>query len=85
MVYIERNQKYITNYQKRKAANLPFSSTYAESSVNTLINTRQKNNKKMQWSREGAHYILQIKASTFSRTWDKDWEQAQQEIYQKAS
>ncbi len=41
--YIERNEKYIVNYQERQSANLPFTSTYAESSVNELINTRQKN------------------------------------------
>jgi len=79
--YIDLNQPYITNYQERQAANLPFTSTIAESSVNELINTRQKNNKKMQWSREGAHNILQIRTSRFSKTWEQDWENAQEEIY----
>lgn len=83
--YIERNQKYITNYQERKANNLPFTSTLAESSVNTLINDRQKNNKKMQWSREGAHHILQIRASRFSKTWKDDWQAAQDKMYLKAA
>jgi len=83
--YIKRNQIYIVNYQARQAANLPFTSTIAESSVNELINTRQKNNKKMQWSREGAHSILQIRTSRFSKTWKQDWDKAQTEIYQKAA
>jgi hypothetical protein len=83
--YIERNQKYIVNYQERQASNLPFTSTIAESSVNELINTRQKNNKKMQWTREGAHNILQIRTSQFSKTWEQDWESAQEEIYLKAA
>ena len=83
--YLDRNQNYIKNYQKRKAANLPFTSTIAESSVNELINTRQKNNKKMQWTRKGAHDILQIRASVFSKTWAQDWEKAQEKIYKKAA
>ena len=83
--YIERNKSYITNYDERQAANLPFTSTIAESSVNELINVRQKNNKKMQWTREGAHDILQIRTSLFSKTWHQDWEKAQEEIYKKAA
>lgn len=83
--YLERNKSYISNYQERQTANLPFASTIAESSVNELINTRQKNNKKMQWTREGAHHILQIRTSRFSKTWNQDWEKAQEEIYRKAA
>ena len=83
--YIHRNQKYIINYQERQEANLPFTSTIAESSVNELINTRQKNNKKMQWSREGAHNVLQIRTSRFSKSWNEDWEKAQERIYKKAA
>lgn len=83
--YISRNQQYIVNYQDRQTANLPFTSTIAESSANSLINARQKNNKKMQWSREGAHSILQIRTSQFSKTWDKDWERVLAQIYRKAA
>lgn len=82
--YIERNKCYITNYQERQAANLPFTSTLAESSVNALINARQKDNKKMQWTREGAHNILQIRTSRFSKTWNHDWKKAQEKIYKTA-
>jgi hypothetical protein len=83
--YLNRNKKYMVNYQKRQAMSLPFTSTYAESSVNTLINTRQKDNKKMQWSREGAHSILQIRTSRFSKTWSQDWKKAQYHIYKNAA
>lgn len=46
--YLDRNQNYMVDYQQRQTKNLPYTSTYAESSVNKLINERQKNNKKMQ-------------------------------------
>jgi len=83
--YIERNRNYITNYQDRQYKKLPFTSTYAESSVNNVINARQKDNKKMQWTREGAHNILQIRTSKFSKTWEDDWIKAQDHIYKQAA
>jgi|TARA_B110000503_G_C7098406_1_gene392682 hypothetical protein len=83
--YIERNKKYLVNYRERKLAGLPFTSTMAESSVNCLINTRQKGNQKMQWSRQGAHDVLQIRTSIFSKSWTNDWNQAQQGIYKIAA
>jgi len=79
--YLDLNKKYMANYQERQANNLPFTSTYAESSVNALINTKQKNNKKMQWTREGAHNILHIRTSRFSKTWEQDWQKAQEKLY----
>jgi predicted DNA binding protein len=83
--YIKRNRGYIVNYQERQAAHLPFTSTLAESSVNALINARQKDNKKMQWTREGAHHVLQIRTSRFSKTWEQDWQKAQEKMYLKAA
>lgn len=83
--YIHRNKEYLVNYQQRQAKQLPFTSTLAESSVNALINARQKNDKKMQWSREGAHYVLQIRTARFSKTWGKDWQNVQNKLYQQAA
>jgi len=83
--YIERNKKYLVNYQARQAAGLPFTSTLAECSVNSLINMRQKRNQKMQWSRPGSHSLLQIRTSIFSKTWAEDWVSAQEEIYKEAA
>lgn len=83
--YIHRNQAYLTNYQAKAAGNLPYTSTYAEVSVNSIINTRQKCSQKMQWGRTGAHNILQIRASIYSKTWNNDFELAKKEIYKKAA
>ena len=83
--YIDRNKKYIVNYQNRQTLGLPFTSTIAESTVNSLINVRQKDNRKMQWSRDGAHNVLQIRASRFSKNWESDWLEAQNTIYKKAA
>lgn len=83
--YIDRNQKYLTCYQEKKDKGLPYTSTYAEVSVNSIINVRQKCNQKMQWGRQGAHNVLQLRASIFSNTWSDDWKNACKVIYKKAA
>jgi hypothetical protein len=74
--YIENNLKNIINYEFQRNNSLPYTSNVIESAVDTIINERQKNNKKMSWTRQGAHNILQIRASIASKTWERDWEDA---------
>jgi hypothetical protein len=45
-------------------------SQVAESHVEALINARHKRTKKMQWTREGAHHVLQIRAMMASKEWE---------------
>lgn len=79
--YISNNKEGIVNYRERKKAGLVYTSNLAEATVNTLINQRQKGKQKMLWSRDGAHNVLQIRASVFSNSWDDDWKKAESEIY----
>ena len=74
--YLINNEKYLINYEQQKRNDLPYTSNVIESAVDTLINERQKKNKKMSWTREGAHNILQIRSSIASKTWERDWEDA---------
>jgi len=39
----------------------------------------------MLWSRDGAHNVLQIRASVFSNSWNDDWKKIEREIYKKAA
>jgi hypothetical protein len=55
---------------ERKQANKPYTSQVAESHVDALINARHKRTKKMQWTREGAHHVLQIRALMASDEWE---------------
>ena len=48
-----------------QTSNEVYTSNLAESTVNTLINDRQKGKQKMLWGRDGAHNVLQIRASVF--------------------
>lgn len=53
----------------------PCTSQVAESTVEHLINDRHKRNQKMELNREGAHNILQIRASMSSNEWDYIWQE----------
>jgi hypothetical protein len=83
--YIKNNKDHIVNYERRMNNNLPYTSNVAESTVNNLINVRQKNKQRMTWSRDGSHNVLQIRSSIYSHTWDKDWSAIEPNIYKKAA
>ena len=84
-VYITNNKDGIVDYGARQNAGLAYTSNLAESMVNTLINDRQKGKQKMLWSRDGAHNILQIRASIFSNTWHDDFQKVESSLYKKAA
>jgi hypothetical protein len=76
LIYLNGNKEYIINYGKQAMERKPYTSQVAESTVEHLINDRHKKNQKMQWTREGAHNILQIRASLASNEWDYIWQEA---------
>ena len=47
-----------------------YTSSIAETIVESQINTRFKRKQKMQWTRENAHNVLQIKATMHSNEWN---------------
>lgn len=74
--YLKQNQDYIVNYEERKQLGKTFTSQVAESHIEAIINARHKKSGKMQWSREGAHNVLQIRSEIISKTWIGQWQQA---------
>lgn len=83
--YISNNNVGIVNYEERKNKGLVFTSNLAESTVNTLINERQKGKQKMLWGREGAHNVLQIRAAQRSESWVTDWKSVEDMVYKLAA
>jgi len=71
IVYIKSNKDYILNYAKRKDQGQPYSSHVAESTVEHYASARLKKKQKMQWTRNGAHGILQIRGAMISNLWDQ--------------
>jgi hypothetical protein len=72
--YIDRNQAYIINYDERATAHKTYTSQVAESHIDALINARHKKTGKMQWSREWANNVLQIRATMASNEWPSKWQ-----------
>jgi hypothetical protein len=71
--YLNNNLDYLVNYDEREKAGKVFTSQVAESHIDSIINTRTKRKQKMQWTREGAHNVLQIRASMASNEWEEKW------------
>lgn len=74
--YLQRNQQYLINYEQRQQSNQTFTSQVAESHIDSVINARHKRDGKMQWSRKGAHSVLQIRAAMVSQEWQSNWQRA---------
>jgi len=81
--YIQENASKIINYNSRKNDNLIFTSNVAECNVESLINQRCKGKQHMQWSRNGVHALLQIRAASASNDWDSNWLKYVLGAYQK--
>lgn len=79
--YLANNKGYLVNYADRKDNKLPYTSSIIESAVETIINDRHKKKQKAQWSREGAHNVLQIRTSRASKNWDYEWEVVKSRYY----
>ncbi len=72
--YLNRNQAYLVNYQEREQQNQTYTSQVAESHIESIINARHKKSGKMQWTREGAHKVLQIRGLIASNKWGERWQ-----------
>ena len=83
--YLANNKGYLVNYEARKIAGKPFTSSVIESAIETVVNARFKKKQKAQWNRESAHRVLQIRTSVASNQWAKDWEQAKTKLYKKVA
>ena len=69
--YLTNNLDKLVNYMERKTSNLPYTSNVPEATVESQINMRFKRQQKMQWTRDNAHNVLQIRTSVYSDEWHK--------------
>ena len=72
--YLKGNKAYLVNYKERDKENKVYTSQVAESHIESIINARHKKSGKMQWTREGAHNVLQIRGQIVSNEWDARWQ-----------
>jgi hypothetical protein len=67
--YLSNNIDKLVNYMFRKNNDLPYTSNVAEANVESQINARFKRKQKMQWNRENAHNVLQVRSVISSNEW----------------
>jgi hypothetical protein len=60
--YIEANQSSISNYGDRYLHGEAIASSFAESTVNHVVNKRMVKKQQMRWNERGAHRLLQVRA-----------------------
>ena len=72
--YLSNNRNRLVNYAERRQQGKVFTNHLAESTVESLINQRCKGKRHMQWSREGLHPVLQLRAAIASNDWHGGWE-----------
>lgn len=72
--YLERNQAYLVNYEAREQENQTYTSQVAEAHIESMIKARHKKSGTMQWTREGAHKVLQIRGLIASNEWNNRWQ-----------
>ena len=64
------------HYEKRAQEQKTYTSQVAESHIESIINARHNKSGKMQWTRAGAHKVLQIRGVITSNEWEHRWQAA---------
>src|ERR1019366_6150870 len=67
-VYITSNTDSLINYGERYRAGERISSCLAESTVNAVISKRFAKRQQMQWTKRGAHLLLQTRTRALDGT-----------------
>jgi len=66
--YIGNNRSSLINYGERFRSGERISSAMAESTVNALVSKRFAKRQQMQWTRRGAHLLLQTRTRALDGT-----------------
>lgn len=66
LTYVRSNRSAIVDYGARYRSGRRITSSLAESAVNSLVARRMVKKQQMQWSLQGAHRILQVRAAVLN-------------------
>ena len=64
--YIESNRSFIPNYDRRYRNGEMISTAFVESTVNYVLSKRFVKRQSMQWTKRGAHLLLQTRVKTLN-------------------
>ncbi|HEX9868558.1 MAG TPA: hypothetical protein VGC99_08170 [Candidatus Tectomicrobia bacterium] len=65
--YIEQNGRLIPNYAEHYRCGEAIATGVVESTVNQVVRKRFCKRQQMQWSKRGAHLLLQTRVKTLNR------------------
>jgi hypothetical protein len=68
VTYLDNNAAAIPDYSERQRYAEPISTAFIESTVNLVVGKRFAKKQKMQWSKAGAHLLLQTRTQTLDGT-----------------
>ena len=71
--YLTNNIDFLINYDQKHERGEVYTSSIAESMVESMVNSRYRVTGKMQWSRESSHKSLQVRAAIYCKTFDNLW------------
>ena len=66
ITYIGNNSHLIPNYGEKYRYGVTITTAFAESTVNEAVAKRMVKKQQMQWSRQGAHCLLQTRTSVLN-------------------
>ena len=72
--YIENNQALIPNYGERWRYGETISTAFVESTVNQVVAKRFVKKQQMQWTKEGAHLLLQTRTAVLNGELDEHFQ-----------
>jgi len=72
--YIKNNRHIIPNYGERWRYGETFTTSFVESTVNEVVTKRMVKKQQMQWTAQGAHYLLQARTATLNGDLSKQFE-----------
>jgi hypothetical protein len=66
LTYIQNNAHLIPNYGERYRHGEAITTSFVESTVNEVVSKRFCKKQQMQWSKKGAHLLLQTRVQTLN-------------------
>jgi hypothetical protein len=69
--YITANQRFIPNYGERWRNEDTIASAFLESAVNEVVSKRMVKKQQMQWTKRGAHLLLQMRTKVLNDDLDQ--------------
>ena len=64
--YLANNHRFLPNYGRRYRRGEAISTAFVESTVNSVISKRFVKRQSMQWTKRGAHLLLQMRVKTLN-------------------